>query len=297
MNPLSAIDPKLAVKFYINKNALGKFLGSYQSLFKGQGIDYDEIRPYSPGDDPKAFVWAKLAQLGEPYVKTYLEERDLSVSVALDISGSMIYRRDSKAIAALRAASVLIYSAALSRDRIGLSLFSDHLERFVPPRRGMTHAGTLIQILGSLKPSNAKTNLKTSLREIGARGGAKKGVLFIISDFISSDIDWDNELTLLSAHNDVILIRIFDSFEEDMKAPGWMVMEDPEFPTSQVVHFDSSFGEKTISLAEEEYKSLVTKATHYRVSLCDLRTTLDPIQVLRDFFDRRCVILRRGRGI
>ena len=114
---MKAFDKRSAIQLRIQRYALGNFLGSYKSLFRGKGMEYDEIRKYVPGDDPKAFVWAKLAQLGEPYVKTFLEERDLTVIIAVDVSGSVFWQRTKKSQLALEAASALIFSAAISRDR------------------------------------------------------------------------------------------------------------------------------------------------------------------------------------
>ena len=122
-------------------------MGAFRSLVRGHGVEYDEIRKYVPGDDPKALVWAKLAQTGESYVKTFLEERNLTVIIALDISSSVFWKRKEKASLAIEAASVLLFSAAVSRDRVGLAFFSETLDQFIPPRRGMTHAGKLMETL------------------------------------------------------------------------------------------------------------------------------------------------------
>jgi uncharacterized protein (DUF58 family) len=283
--------------FQVDPHALSRFLGCYRSVFKGQGMDYDEIRPYTPGDDPKAFVWAKFAQLQEPYVKTFLEERDLNVCVALDISGSMLYRNSSKAQRALQTAALLIYAAGLSRDKTSLALFSSHVEKFVPPGRTMKHAGLLVQILSSLVPTNQTTDIKSSLRELGALSGTKRGLLFIISDFICDDPSWQNELSLLASHNDVILIRIFNRYEVEIPTPGWVIVEDPESGEKEIVYLGNGFVNQSLSFAHATLEELVTKALHSKVSLCLIKKDENPLEILRNFFERRHAMLRQGREI
>ena len=288
------ITKRFAIKLQVKRYVLGTFLGMYRSLFRGKGIDYDEIRKYTPGDDPKAFVWAKLAQLGEPYVKTYLEERDLSVMVALDTSGSVFWARPEKAKLALEAAAILIFSAAISRDRIGLALFSENLEKFIPPRRGMAQAGRLVEVMNGIGLGRRSTYLTRSLQAIGARHGPKRGVIFVISDFISHDQGWERELASLAVHNDLIALRVTDRWEEQPPPVGWVYAEDPETGLCHLAKCDRASGEEIQGQLEHQRRELVRFTSHHNIDFCDLKEGEDPAKTLRAFFERRCQLLKRG---
>jgi len=288
------IDKHLAIKLQVKKHVLGRFLGTYKSLFRGQGIEYDEIRKYQPGDDPKAIVWAKLAQLNEPYVKTFLEERDLTVLIALDTSGSIFWNRPEKAELALETAASLIFSAAISRDRVGLVLFSEGVETYIHPRRGMSHAGRLVQRCAEIGIGERKTLLEQSLRTIERQRGPKRAVIFVISDFISQESTWKEALASLSRRNDMIALHLIDNWEEKPPAIGWISCRDPEDGETSVVHCDETFSKKAqkdLLHMREEFDSY---ATSHGISRIELIEGEDPLQKLRLFFQKRCQVLRRA---
>ncbi len=288
------IDKKRAIKLQVKRYVLGNFLGMYRSVFRGKGVDYDEIRKYVPGDDPKSLVWAKFAQLGEPYVKTYLEERDLSVIVAVDTSGSVFWARPEKAKIALEAAATLIFSAAISRDRVGLALFSDDLEEFVPPRRGVPQAGKLVEKLAGIGVGVRRTFLAKSLRSIGARRGPKRSVMVIISDFISDDDGWQNVLASLAEHNDVIALKVVDRWEGDPPTLGWVYAKDSETGENHLVNCDRAFHSQMQEQLIQQRNELNRVATQHNIGSVELAEGQDAVKVLRAFFDRRRRLLRRG---
>ncbi len=287
------IDKRFALTLQVKRHVLGQVLGRYRSLFRGKGIDYDEIRKYTPGDDPKAFAWAKLAQLGEPYVKTFLEERDLSVMVALDTSGSVFWARPDKARLALEAAAILIFSAAVSRDRIGLALFSEGLEKFVSPRRGLSQAGRLVEMMTSIGLGKRRTLLAKSLHAIGARHGPKRGVIFVISDFISDDPGWKRALSSLAVDNDLIALRVVDKWEEDPPPVGWIYAEDPETGICRLAKCDQTLSEEMRRQCEQQRRELIRFTSHHRIDCVEIVEGQDPVKTLRAFFERRCRMLRR----
>ena len=293
---MKAIDKRSAIQLRVQRYALGKFLGSYQSLFRGKGIEYDEIRKYVPGDDPKSFAWAKLAQLGEPYVKTFLEERDLSVLVALDTSGSVFWPRPEKSRLALEAAAALIFSAAMSRDRVGLALFSDDLERFIPPRKGLVQAGRLIETLNSLGPRCKNTFLGKSLHAIGARRGPKRSAIIIISDFISHDEGWKGVLSSLSKHNDVIVIKVIDRWELDPSKVGWVHVTDSETGQNRLVHCNESFAASMKDQLITQRQELARFSVQHNIGHIELLEGEDPLRTMKAFFDQRRKLLKRGTG-
>lgn len=286
-------DKRLAVQLHVKKYVLGEFLGFYQSLFRGKGLEYDEIRKYVPGDDPKAFVWAKLAQLGEAYVKTFLEERDLTVLIAFDTSSSVFWARPEKAKLALEAAALLIFSAAISRDRVGLALFSQDVDQFIPPRRGMTHAGRLVEVLGSVDCSQRPTSMIKSLRGIGARRGPKKAVIFIISDFISNEPNWESSLSSLAQHNDLIAIQVVDKVELSPPSIGWVYVTDPETGAVSLRNYDSSYAKEVQESLERNRRMLSHFTDHHNIGRIELKEGDDVAHTLRQFFARRCRILKR----
>jgi uncharacterized protein (DUF58 family) len=290
----TSFDKRFAIKLQVKRYVLGTFLGMYRSLFRGKGIDYDEIRKYTPGDDPKALVWAKLAQLGEPYVKTFLEERDLSVMVALDTSGSVFWARPEKAKLALEAAAILIFSAAISRDRIGLALFSDGLETFIPPSRGMAQAGRLVETMSGIGLGMRTTFLAKSLQAIGVRHGPKRGVIFVISDFVSRDQGWEKALASLAVHNDLIALTVIDQWELHPPLLGWVYAQDPETGVCHLEKCDRAFSEEMQERLEQQRRELIRFTSHHNIDCVELIEGQDPSKTLRTFFERRCRLLKRG---
>ena len=288
------LDKQHAIQLQVKQYVLGDFLGVYRSVFRGKGMDYDEIRKYVPGDDPKSLVWAKLAQLGEPYVKTFKEERDLTVIVAVDTSGSVFWARPEKARLALEAAATLIFSAALSRDRVGLALFSDDLEAFLPPRRGIPHAGRLVERLAQIDIGTRRTDLTKSLLAIGGRRGPKRSVMFVISDFISEESGWQKAFSTLAQRNDLIALHVADSWEMDPPHWGWVYAQDSETAQRALIKCDTEFTSELKERCEKVRKELATLASQYNIGLVELSEGKDPTEVLRTFFERRRRSLRRG---
>lgn len=287
------LDKRLAIKLQVKKYVLGQFLGLYKSLFRGKGLEYDEIRKYVPGDDRKAIVWAKLAQLGEAYVKTFLEERDLTVLVAVDTSSSVFWSRPQKSLLALEIASLLLFSAAVSRDRVGLVLFSHGVEKFSSPRRGLQHAGKLVEELSQIEGSEKKTSFLESFRGIGARRGPKRAVIFVISDFLTHETGWEKELISLSRQNDLILVKVKDQWEENPPHVGWIYAQDPESGISQFLHCDEVFADEVKRKAHDSEVTLRRLAAHYNLGCVEMLEGCDPAKKLRQFFDQRCRLLRR----
>lgn len=287
------LDRKLALSLQIKKYALGPFLGMYRSLIRGQGVEYDEIRKYIPGDEPKAMVWAKLAQTGEAFVKTFHEERDLTVIVALDISSSVFWARPEKATLAAEVASILLFSAAVSRDRVGLALFSENLDAFIPPRRGMSHVGKLVEMVSAIEPMQRKTSLKNSLQALGARRGAKRAALFVISDFMCQHEAWEDSLLALSKKNDVIAMRVQDAWEKNPQPLGWIYAKDAEQEGNLLLQWDDKAVEAWKRSVKEEEQRLKKLSMQHDIGRVDIEEGRDPLYVLRTYFERRCRILKR----
>lgn len=260
---------------YARAKALGRWFGAYRSAVRGQGLEYSELRPYLPGDDPKAFAWSKFAQLREPYTKTFVEERDCTLLILLDISGSLFWPGSSKSALALDVATLLILAAAAERDRVGLVTFSDDIEHIYTPHRGMEHAGRVIEYCRSITTIPRLTRLATVFTRVDALRGLKRALpkralLCIISDYISSD-SWHEPLCVLSATNDCIAIVCHDTWDQEPPLRGWVVAADAEGGPPSLCHIEPPHLAPVIPCAETLH----------------LEPTADPCAALISFFQRR----------
>jgi uncharacterized protein (DUF58 family) len=188
------------------------FAGAYRSTFKGMGIEFEEVREYQPGDDTRSIDWNVTARMNRPYIKNFREERELTVMLVVDVSASSrfgsVNRSKSELIAELGA--VLALSASHNNDKIGLILFSDQIEKYIPPRKGVRHVLRILRELLAFKPHSRGTDLKMALTFLG-KVQRRTGICFLISDFICSDYSQSIKLTL--RRYDLISIAISDPYE------------------------------------------------------------------------------------
>ena len=212
------------------------FSGEYQSVFRGQGMEFSEVREYEPGDDVRNIDWNVTARTGEPYVKKHVEERELTVLLIVDLSGSEQFgtRGRFKAELAAELAAVLALSAVRNNDRVGLVIFTDVIEHVVPPRKGRRHVLRLIRDLLAFRPTGRGTDISGAL-DYAARLLPHRGILFLLSDFATpahaTDIDrarWEKTLRLVSRRHDVVGVSIADPAELELPALGMLAIEDPE---------------------------------------------------------------------
>jgi uncharacterized protein (DUF58 family) len=209
------------------QGALG---GQYHSVFRGRGMEIAELRPYAPGDDVRAIDWNATARLGAPFVKRFVEERELTVLVLVDLSGSTDFGSGgrTKAEAAAEIAALLALSAVANGDRCGLALFTDQVERYVPPRKGKRHALRLVSEVLQLRPRSRRTDLGAAL-EFAVRVQRRRAVLFVLSDFQDRDLArWERALRVAARRHDVVPVALADARERDLPALGLAWLEDPE---------------------------------------------------------------------
>lgn len=216
-------------------NAL--FTGEYRSVFKGQGIEFAEVREYLPGDEVRAIDWNVTARMGHPFVKRYVEERELTVMLAVDLSGSARFgtARRFKSEAETELAAVIAMSAVRNNDRVGMLLFTDHVEAVLPPRKGRQHALRVLRDLLAFAPTGAGTDLAGALEYL-SRALTQRAIIFLLSDFQAAD--YDRQLAFLAQRHDVIAVVTEDPAELALPNVGLVRFVDPE--TGGVVHVDTS---------------------------------------------------------
>jgi uncharacterized protein (DUF58 family) len=203
------------------------FSGEYRSVFKGQGMEFSEVREYQPGDEVRSIDWNVTARMGKPYVKRYIEERELTVMLLVDLSGSERFgtRRRFKSELASELAAVLAMSAIRNNDRVGALLFTDHIEHVVPPRKGRRHALRLMRDLLGFEPTRSGTDLARAL-DYTAKLLVHKAIIFVVSDFQDEDIE--HPLKLLAQRHDVVAVTVDDPSEQELPDLGLARFVDPE---------------------------------------------------------------------
>jgi len=212
--------------------------GQYHSVFKGRGIAFAEVRPYAPGDEVRAIDWNVSARTGALHVKRFEEERELTVLLLCDVSGSAAFgsRGRTKAEAAAEVAALVAFSAVANGDRVGLVLFTDRVERFVPPRRGRRHALRLVSEILQVRPGGRRTDVGAAL-EFLRRAVRRHAVAFVLSDFqdaapaaagAAPAFRFERALRVAARKHDVVPVRLSDALERDVPALGVAWLEDPE---------------------------------------------------------------------
>ena len=223
------------------------FTGEYRSVFKGQGMEFAEVREYQPGDEVRSIDWNVTARMGKPFVKRYIEERELTVMLAVDLSGSERFgtRARFKSELASELAAVLAMSAIRNNDRVGAVLFSDRIEHVVPPRKGRRHALRLMRDLLVFEPVGRGTDLAGALEYTG-KMLSHKAIIFVVSDFQSPDLE--QPLKLLAQRHDVVAVTVDDPSEQQLPDIGQARFVDPE--TGATIDIDTSDGAVRARFAE-----------------------------------------------
>jgi uncharacterized protein (DUF58 family) len=213
------------------------FAGEYRSVFKGQGMEFAEVREYQPGDEVRAIDWNVTARMGRPFVKRYVEERELTVMLVVDVSGSERYGtvRRFKSELASELAAVLTMSAIRNNDRVGVLLFTDRVEHVVPPRKGRRQGLRVIRDLLVHQPAGTGTDLPNAVAYL-SRVLAHRAIVFVISDFL--DVELEAPLKRLARQHDVVAVTVTDPSELELPDAGLVRFRDPE--TGRVVDVDTS---------------------------------------------------------
>jgi uncharacterized protein (DUF58 family) len=269
------------------------FAGEYRSTFRGQGMEFAEVRSYEIGDDYRTIDWNVSARLGHPYVKTFTEERELTVLLVLDHSGSTRFGEpQTKSALAAEVAAVLALAAARQSDRVGALLFSDRVEQVVPPRKGRKHALRVIRDLVAFQPAGRKTDLAASLT-YALRLLHHRSIIVILSDFLAQG--WERPLRRLTGRHEVVAITVDEPRERELPASGWLELEDAE--TGQRVMVDAGDREvrsRHTSLAERQQGDRRRALAAAGVDHLALVTGQDYALPLRRAFAARARRIHRG---
>jgi uncharacterized protein (DUF58 family) len=267
------------------------FAGGYASIFHGRGLEFSHVRSYQVGDDVRAIDWKVTARRGTPFVRQFVEERDLSVVLVVDVSGSGRYGPGERSAAevASEIAAALAFAAARNNDRISLLLVSDRVEHFIPPGSGRKHVIRLLADLVSHEPTGRGTALSTALDRLSS-ALLDRATVFVISDFIQGtpDSPFREALTRLARASDLVAVRLTSSATLELPDVGWIETTDPE--SGRRVMIDAS--RKRV---REHYRHSVLRAQadtaavlgEVGAELVDVDTSADPLAVLAAFFRRR----------
>ena len=210
------------------------FAGEYHSAFKGRGMAFSEVREYQYGDDIRNIDWNVTARFNHPFIKIYEEERELTVMLIVDVSNSRVFGTQSQLKKNLitEISAVLSFSAIQNNDKIGVILFSDKVEKFIPPKKGRTHILRIIRELIEFKPENKKTDISEALRYL-TNAIKKRSTAFVISDFIDDDPStgnprFDEAIRIANRKHDIIGLKIYDKREKEIPSVGIIRMKDAE---------------------------------------------------------------------
>lgn len=263
------------------------FSGEYHSTFKGQGMEFDEVRQYQPGDDIRLIDWNVTARTGEPYIKKFREERELSVVLLVDASSSGRFgtRKCFKSETAAELAALLAFSAIKNNDKIGLIVFTDRIEKFVPPKKGRHHALRIIREILFFEPEGVGTDVAGAI-EYFSRVIKRKSVAFLISDYLSDG--FLRPMQIANKKHDFIAIKITDPREISFDPIGLIELEDAE--TGETIIVDTSsreFRAEFSARASEDTTNLRKDFQRINLDFIDIRTDQSYVVPLINFFKMR----------
>ncbi len=263
------------------------FGGEYHSTFKGRGMTFSEVRQYQFGDDVRNIDWNVTARYSEPFIKVFEEERELTMMLMADVSGSEFFGTDQqfKAEIVTEIAATLAFSAMQNNDKIGLILFTDGIELYIPPKKGKSHVLRIIRELLEFKPKSKKTDVAQALKFLSGVM-KKKAIVFVLSDFIAED--YRDTLKIAAKRHDVTGIRIYDRHEETIPSLGVVQMEDEETGELMLVNTGSK------KVRDNYSRFYQDKVHYYRESftrsgagVINVRTDDSYVKKLLGYFKRR----------
>lgn len=273
------------------------FAGEYHSVFKGRGMAFEEVRPYQPGDEIRTIDWNVTARFGEPFVKQFVEERELTVMLVVDASASGNFGsvRTVKRELAAELTAVLAFTANRNNDKVGLMIFTDEVELFIPPRKGRKHILRLIRELLTFEPRHTGTDIKNALDTLN-RMLKRRGIVFLISDFVADPASYRRTLATTNQRHDLIALELGDKLDRTLPSVGLLALEDAE---TGAFHWVDTADKKWRRNYEQSYTQMAQARQdafrRARVDHLPINTADDYMSELTRFFDRRAKRLAAGR--
>ncbi len=263
------------------------FSGEYHSVFKGQGMEFDEVREYQPGDDIRAIDWNVTARMGAPYIKRFMEERELVVTFLLDVSASGRFgsQGKTKLDTAAEICAVLAFSAIQNHDKVGAIIFSDEVEKYIPPEKGKKHVLHVVREVLFYQPRRNRTDVATALDYL-LRVSKRRGIVFIVSDFLSPD--FSRPLAMAARKHDVVAIWLSDPREEELHGSGLMRVWDQEARVERVIDVGSrSARERFRSYVQRRNEETQAVFRRHGIDCVRIDTSQEYIVPLSVFFKSR----------
>ncbi|HOB27817.1 MAG TPA: DUF58 domain-containing protein [Bacteroidales bacterium] len=263
------------------------FAGQYQSAFKGKGMAYSDLREYVYGDDIRDIEWNVTARHNHPYIKVYQEERELTLIFMIDVSRSTIFGSTAKMKNELisEIAGILAFSALKNNDRIGVILFSDIIEKFIPPKKGLSHILAIIREILAYEPKSSKTNIKNALEYLN-HVIPKRSIVFLISDFY--DTQYELAMGITNRKHDFICIQIVDNIEITPPDNGFVITYDPESDKFFPVDLrDKKFQKAWMDVYQVHHNYLEKTCKKHNIDFLTIDTQIDYIPLLTALFKKR----------
>jgi len=287
MIPKELIKKIRQIQIYTSRTVDASFAGQYESVFKGRGMQFDEVREYTPGDDIRTIDWNVTARTGKPYIKRFVEEREMTVMFAVDLSASGDFGTVNKMKNELAAefCAGLAFAAAKNNDKVGLLIFTDQIELYIPPKKGIRHMLRLIRELLYFKMPKRKTNIPGALDYL-AKVIRKKATVFLVSDFIETG--FKKPLSLLNKRHDVVAVSVRDRAEVALPGAGLIEFADAE--TGQIILVDTSskkFRNQYSSTSAQRFDELKNMLRTINIDCISISTDKPYIQDLVRFFHMR----------
>ena len=270
------------------------FSGEYHTVFKGRGMSFSEVREYQFGDEVRFIDWNVSARMDRPYLKVFEEEREQTLMVLFDASASGNFGtvKQTKSEMMIEMAALIAFSAIKNNDKVGLLIFTDTVEKFIPPKKGKSHVLRLIRELLTFKPQHRATKISSAL-EYALHVLNRRSIVFLMSDFM--DKGYDRSLRAVARKHDLVAIRIYDRREKEMPDVGIVVLEDEE--TGDMIELDTSaksVRESVTKQAEARIKAQSDILRKSKVDLIDMATGSDYVEALIQFFKNREKRQQRG---
>jgi uncharacterized protein (DUF58 family) len=291
MLPRELIKKIRKIEIYTSRLVNDQLAGAYHSVFKGRGMAFSEVREYQMGDDVRLIDWNVTARMNDTYIKLFVEEREMTVMLLVDMSGSGLFgtRRQRKRELAAEMAALLAFSAIKNNDRVGLVIFTDRVEKFIPPKKGKKHVLRVIEEILTFSPVSTRTDLARGLEFLG-RVARRQSIAFLISDFVAEG--YEHALKVANRRHDLVPVVITDPLEEQIPRVGLLHLEDAE--TGEVVVFDTQGPEATeyvrcVRRGREEREALFRKL---KIDFVNVRTDTPYLGALVSFFEARWRRLR-----